>query len=386
MDETHPGPPYRSGGNLSIFSFDDHGSEVKHQGVIDQPWILNYVWHYTGGFICNYRIRDFDVVLTSANLASEANAPGTVFPSRTNADAYGATGWNRFAPGNPTADLGVFVGEIRDVPRMLLDTARFFQNAWKAIGGTLKKPSKALAGHWLSLQFGWLPFVNDLRRFYKTYRNLESQIQRIKTRNGQWHRVGGTVLNQVDEVTMGTSATLTAHWPCPTSHFLANPAISGSHTARYVLSQRVWFEGAFRYWIPDIDSPQWRYRAIAELYGAMPNPALIWELTPFSWLVDWVSNVGDVLANLDTGYAQNLTARYAYSMKEYLLQGEVESTLALKAGILYGLWKFPVSWKTRVGASRFGFGLTDADFSARQWAILAAIAKQGKFDSFARKW
>jgi hypothetical protein len=378
LDETHPGPPYHSGGPLYVFHWRDGGVDVLSYGTYWGPYFGTLGFVYTGGFIPSWKWQDFAGAYSCTSFAQEFTSPGSVYPSASNAKQYGATGWKRFSPGNPTADLGVFIGEGLDTAKMLKGAAMFFRNAWKSIGGSLKKPSKALSGQWLSIQFGWLPFVNDLRKFYQTTRKLDATIQRIKQQNGQWQRRGGSVVDDTQSVLISSNDHVTGHWPALHSAFYVDPNSSGNYTASMSTTTRVWFEGRFRYWIPNIDSPWWEARAVAELYGAMPNPALIWELIPFSWLVDWMSNVGDVFANMDAGYADNLAASYAYVMKSVEVMGEFESTHTLKAATLHDLWKFPLSWKSREGASRFGFSTTEAEFSARQWSILAALGLQRK--------
>lgn len=376
LDDTHPGPPYRTGGGLFIFSWQDPGCFPVNHGVYTGAITSQLAHVYTGGFMPVCKWQNFSAAYSSANRQNEATVPGSVFPSESNAESYGATGWKRFRPGKPTADLGVFLGEFKDVPRMLRDTAKFFQNAWRMMGGSLSQPTKALSNHWLSVQFGWLPFVSDLRRFYQTYRTYDTQIQRIKRNNGLWQRRGGSIVEDTDTQLLGQNATTSGHWPTLSSAMYLSPSSTGNQTTTLVRETRAWFEGAFRYWIPDVESVEWSNRALLELYGAMPNPALVWELTPFSWLVDWCSNVGDVVNNMDTGWADNLAAKYAYVMKSVEVTGRFESTCALKSAVLHYCWDFPISWKTRAGASRFGFGLTDSDFTSRQWSILAALGIQ----------
>lgn len=377
LDETHPGPPFRSGGSLWIFQWTDPVASPIDVGTYRTAWGTNYLEEYVGGFLPLYKWQSFGLG-TCADFAHYAVDPTWNYSGNADAASYGATGWNRFRPGKPTADMGVFLGEFKDIPRMLKGTAKFFHDAWRAMGGGLSKPSKALANHWLNIQFGWLPFINDLRKAYKTYRNLDSQLQRIKRYNGRWQRRGGSIIDDTVSERISSSATATAHWPTLATKQYVNPSIPGSYAMSKVKITRAWFEGAFRYWIPDVESVYWSRRAVVELYGLMPNPALVWELTPFSWLADWVSNVGDVLSNMDNGWADNLAARYAYVMKSVEVIGELESFVNLIPAKLHHTWTFPISWKTRAGASPFGFGLTGSNFSARQWSILAALGVQYK--------
>lgn len=371
-DECHPGPPYRTGGPFNKFTFSDP-CVVTSSGTF-YGWVSASVgYRYVGGFVPTMKCADFNPSFSSSNLWSETDFDSPI-SSLGDISNYGATGWNKFRPGNPTADLGVFLGELRDVPRMLKGTAEFFHNMWRAMGGSLTGfAPKKVADAWLNTQFGWRPFISDLRKFYRTYQRLDEHLNRIRRDNGKWIRRGGTVQTDSYSTEISRSDTVTGHWPALSGYFHPSAQISGSRVARLVYSRTVWFEGAFRYWIPSINSPQWRYRAIAELYGAMPCPSLIWNLIPWSWLVDWCSNVGDVISNMSTGYADNLAAKYAYIMGTTSYVGELDSTQTTKQGNIHNTWRFPVEWKHRCAASPFGFGLSGGDFTTRQLSILAAL-------------
>jgi hypothetical protein len=372
LDELHPGPPYRSGGNFRKFSY-QADPELANVGVwYSKPYVLRY--RYEGGFYPQASITTFTVAATHAERVAESLNPFSRSWSPSRAESYGATGWKRFRPGNPTAGLGVFLGELRDLPRMLKGTAKFFRDTWKALGGNRSGfGPKNVANHWLNTQFGWLPFISDLRKFYRTTRSLDARIKRIRSNNGQWCKVGGTVASDQQSDIISSSATLTAHLPAMLSYYYSDASSTGSRVMTRVTSSKAWFEGSFRYYIPDIETVEWERRAVVELFGLFPNPALIWELLPWSWLVDWGSNTGDVIANLTTGYTDNLAAKYAYVMKGTEILGRCESTLRLWDRTLHDEWLFPLSWKERTGANPFGFGLTDNMLSVRQWSILSAL-------------
>jgi hypothetical protein len=123
-----------------------------------------------------------------------------------------------------------------------------------------------------------------------------------------------------------------------------------------------------------MDSPIWKASAVSHLFGLTPNPSVIWSATPWSWLVDWGSNVGDNLANLTTGYADNLAAKYAYIMGTTSYQKVTDTETFFKQ---CGNQKFSltenIQVKTRGAASPFGFGLSESNFTSRQWSILSAL-------------
>lgn len=375
VDATHPGPPYRSGGPLGVIHYDDPMA-LKHSGVY-YAWVSASVgYKYVGGFINSGAPSQCPGVWTRSNadVSVLANYLGDSVPSRGDISSLGAHAWNRFRPGNPTADLGVFIGEFKDVPRMLQSTAKAFHSLWKKAGGSSRTfGPKKVADAWLNTQFGWMPFISDLRKFYKTYTTLDERLARIKRQNGKWIHRGGSLPGDSYSEVVASSPTGTKLYPVLNYYFQKNPLATGNYTLTASYSRDVWFEGRFRYWIPDIDTPQWRDRAVLDLFGAFPTPSLIWELTPWSWLVDWCSNVGDVISNMSTGYAENLAAQYAYVMGTTRYSTSWDTSQTLKSGTLCDSSGYTEVYKHRVGASPFGFGLTSGDFSLRQWSILGAL-------------
>lgn len=372
QDYINPGPPYRYGQRFSCFHLENPAFSLANSGDYQAYSNWNTIRRYLGGFVPAIWPADARFVPSGMTDSALMNATGQY--AIADASVHGATAWNKFRPGNPTADLGVFLGEFKDIPRMLETTARGFHNLWKSIGGRSHgKIPKEVANHWLNTQFGWLPFISDLRKFHRTYASTDAQLQRIRRQNGAWIRHGGTLESTKTSTVQASSDVYTKHSPLPQANILVNSSAPGSYVQSLDVEQRTWFEGSFRYYIPNVNSVEWEKRVLLDLYGAMPNPSLIWELTPWSWLVDWCSNVGDVVSNMSTGWAENLAAKYAFVMKSTDYTWVLNSTLRMKPAVVHNTWSYPLKWRMRTPASPFGFGLSGIDFTARQWSILSAL-------------
>lgn len=256
---------------------------------------------------------------------------------------------------------------------MLMTTAKGFHNIWKSMGGSPQGfGPKAVANHWLNTQFGWFPFLSDLRDFYNTVKDLDKKLKQLRRDNGRWVRRRGTVSRTSEVEVVAESTTVPGLVPVLYTQ-LYNIPYGGYRVVRSN-TQRVWFEGAFRYWIPGKpDSWEWNVRAYAMLFGVQPSPSLLWELTPWSWLIDWCSDAGDAIANMSSIMFDNLCAKYAYIMGT--TSQEVTSTgwSNFKSGYLQNSWSASMTRKKREQASPFGFGLSSGSFSARQWSILTAL-------------
>ena len=119
------------------------------------------------------------------------------------------------------------------------------------------------------------------------------------------------------------------------------------------------------------------------LFGLNPTPSLLWEVLPWSWLIDWFSNVGDVVSNMSSNAVDNLVAHYAYVMRTQTVQTtytayykcDTGTTGAYKCSGGEGTCtatKLTVT-KSRAKATPYGFGVSFGGLSAYQVSILGAL-------------
>lgn len=302
----------------------------------------------------------------------------------------GIEGWYRYKPTHPQVGLGQTLGELRSLgglpisPKMLLDlkgVAGQILHSKKTVANFLKhpdllKPAGFAGSAYLGYQFGIAPFVKDLTDLAKGLLNFDKNIQQLVRDNGRGVRRKGRVsLNTTvsEAVTKSSSG-------------LVTPALSTGFwgpSERHVKTTQeleFWFSGRFRYdidprrhgWsvIPDRE----RYRLNRILYGIDPTDVhLIYQLMPWSWLIDWIVPIGPMIDNLVNDREDNLTADYAYIM------GKSTTTVdRIVRGTMVGK-PFTASetviqtTKQRAKATPYGFGLSFTGFSPKQLAILAAL-------------
>lgn len=282
--------------------------------------------------------------------------------------AYGAKGWNRFKPGRPLVDVGQFIGELRQLPSLPLSIGKHLRTA--LTGKARTKSYMNMGSEYLNIQFGWVPFVSDIIGMLKFQEQVGARLSQLRRDNGKPVRRRGTVSTEESQTSSTTSGYL---YPTLTSDFYSTFP-PGTRTVITRTSTKVTFAGAFRYWIPDIDSPESQERLVRRLLGLRLTPGLLWELTPWSWLIDWFSSIGDVLDNVSGNAATNLTAPYAYVMATRTNETSVtESAKFKQVGTLTVTSHLKRQTKQRQAASPFGFGLTSTDLSVKQKLILGAL-------------
>lgn len=314
--------------------------------------------------------------------------PTTWEDTKSTLTAHGVTGWKRARPGNPTANLGQFVAELREFNRL-------FPGFDKSIlRGPLKTlPLRALASlasfrklgsGYLNFEFGWKPFVKDLQEMYKLSHDIDRQIATLRRNNGRNIKrerklKDSTEVSETKDITNGAFGYLR---PTP---ILGLTTGTSTRTVTVTTRERIWFEGCFRYWVQNIGSMQWENRARRALFGANPTPSLLWEVLPWSWLVDWFSNTGDVLSNMSENAVDGTVAKYAHVMRhlETKTVTEVSTTWAARTtgptstrfdgGSASCRRIVRTESKARAVATPYGFGVTYDGLSVRQTAILAAL-------------
>jgi hypothetical protein len=113
------------------------------------------------------------------------------------------------------------------------------------------------------------------------------------------------------------------------------------------------------------------------LYGLELSPEVVWNLAPWSWLIDWVAEVGPLMINVSAFSQDGLVLRYGYVMEENFRR---VTRINQRANVPRGTdlprevrETFTGKRLMRRKATPYGFGLDFGGFSARQWSILGAL-------------
>lgn len=272
-------------------------------------------------------------------------------------------------PSASVADLSVFLGEfLRDgLP--------------SAVGSTLTKPglskrqlARKSGGEYLNLQFGWVPLVKDIEKMLKVVQDsyaILAQYQRDDGRHVRRSKSYPQLISKVDNPVV----TQLSHMGSTYDPYQLLASLSMSTTT----TQKIKFSGAYTYHIPVDNSllgKAAKYAALADkLLGIGLTPDRLWNLMPWTWLVDWWAEIGPALEArqalstngqvLQYGYLQRKTTvlkSYDYTLRPYNGVSGVRRTAYLR-----------LTKKERVRATPFGFGISDEAISAPQMAILSAL-------------
>jgi len=159
-----------------------------------------------------------------------------------------------------------------------------------------------------------------------------------------------------------------------------HPTTTGLWTSDDSLRRDIWFSGAFQYFVTKSGKNPFdeleRYRQLSrKLLDTEITIDTIYALTPWSWLIDWFVDFGDILGNVIAFQNDGLVLRYGYLMCQSIQDNVGRVGNVTISGNHYNeiTTTYRVIRKERVKATPFGFGLNPSSFNAGQWSILAAL-------------
>lgn len=345
--------------------YDIGGPFLNRKVQITVPWEANSIESYSDNDGSNTRYckgtmipgaEDLVQILrrsgpTSLQIANLCPTPLTSLQL----DAWGATAISRCAPINPLADAASTIGELKDgFP-------------------TIPNPKKNTGGEYLNIEFGIKPTVSEISDYYDSWTKAEKHLQQLEKDSGKMIRRGYKF--PVERSTSTLIESKVPGFPDGTTAQIGNVSW-GNRTVTTRTETKIWFSGAFMYHLP---KDGWR-RTMAELdylYGVRPGIDTAWELMPWSWLIDWQSNVGDVLKNVQNFNEDGLVMLYGYVMCQQTMIKSYDMTIQVSD---YGPKKpksitacVKSTTQQRQPANPFGFGVSWESLTSRQSAILAAL-------------
>jgi hypothetical protein len=265
---------------------------------------------------------------------------------------YGSTAVAKSIPDIPEFSLFRFVGELKaglpKVPLTILAKERKLRDT---------------GGEYLNYQFGIAPLIGDLQDFIKVLQNPKFRAS-LQSHLDEEFRIRKTL----DKGTTSTRRVLTS------AEMAVAPASGGSGYLKSTSTFRIWSSCSFAYYqLTELD------RLLADLdrktggLGVIPTAIDIWNLVPWSWLIDWFVNFNHVLTNVSYLGRDGLYFRRGYIMGTYTDEQE-----HFRSGVAHGssfttVGRITSERKYRVKASPFGFGYTWKDFDPFQLSILGAL-------------
>lgn len=365
------------------------GSESTYKGrqyTVSEGHYKAYKHYSSGGPFFTYRIVPELHLRNVTLLGSNASGPlrykgpivipfsntgysGMTAPGSDDSylDPIGAEAISIIDPTNPNAQTGVALGEIVHDKKVSLPGIQ----AWKR----RTEVARAAGSEYLSLQFGWLPLVSDMKNTAQSVKDGNTIMENYRSSSGTLvHRefAFDDIVTESEEVVK--TGVRCSYGSSSSSAFNDSPT---DVTRKRNTTVKRWFSGSFTY-DASHDSIErcLGYGSEADkLFGLTLTPDTVWELTPWSWAIDWFSNAGNVISNATSFGLAGLVMKYGYIMEET----SIIDTYSMPTTGLKGPHGPPPdaivkqTIKRRREANPFGFGVSWDGLTPTQLAITAAL-------------
>lgn len=352
---------------------------------------------------CRYMVKEIG---SAENMISYANvvpvpssitlgisgAPGALqmMPNPVSSlSAFAQQAYTRAAPTAVIFDAANFLGELREgLPRLSLSVLKDASKFYKGLGSD-----------YLNVEFGWKPFINDLIKMGKALQGhtdfLSQQGKRVHRRLGAppirtSHESSSTTPTGFT-FRLGNQGLREPAFGLPTDPLGSSNVIglSGNYSFIRTMERQQWFEGEFTNFMPLGFDPTNYLDRLNQLINVKLTPETLWNLAPWSWLVDWNLRLGDTIKANQMAANNKLIMHYGYAMEHTILRDvlslDFSNTLRSQPGGAVKWSYFPIlpekytavattEYKRRIRANPYGFnvGGTSA-LNSGQLAILGAL-------------
>lgn len=285
----------------------------------------------------------------------------TRYPDNT-LDVWGTQVIASVKPTNPVADLSTTLAE-------LASEGKFFE---------LPSEKSTLSGSYLNYQFGMAPTVGFAKDLRKAVRNRDAIIEQYERDAGRRvRRKFATPPVITTTKTLRSSASL---YGLGLGAVSSRVASNGTCTVTTTTETSWSFSGCFTYYLPPRGTVGGDIARLDKLYGVNPLNNLFgtgWELTPYSWLVDYKTSAGAYQQNIDSFRDDALVMPWAYVTvyqvvtKEYSWTGLVRKGGSQVSKTYGGVVKTTTIQRRQ--ATPYGFGISTSSLTAKQLSIIAAL-------------
>jgi hypothetical protein len=192
-------------------------------------------------------------------------------------EAYGRvlSARNNSRPDRPVQNLAIALIELRDIARLL-----------KVSGDTLISKG---ASAYLSYEFGWKPIISDLRKLVDLQASISKRFKFLLANSGKTVK-RERVLYEMDGQLVQDQFVVGGD-PAPRS--VSPPA--GTYYSEGKWTARAVYHTSFKYEMPDVGLREPTGAEKRMLSGLNIDLSVLWNVLPWSWLIDWFSTAGDLI-------------------------------------------------------------------------------------------
>lgn len=302
------GPPTKPGKKSSYGSVWEYGSSSPSQKKVTLDYV-NSTKPYLDGDLGITSTKVIPLRIYGSTPTASTKYDGYNPSYWTNADHAGdfptSVDWGFFRtkaiagldPWSTKVDLPLFLFELKDMPKMLLDVCKLLTlgqftddmaAGWSRLSKFKSTDWGELPGSFLSYRFGWAPIVKDIVTYFDLAKSIDDRMRyfrRLETKQRVRRTLfDGQTLDRINRQSPGGYVVKVGTWKMLTADIREQQHLKVWFTARAKLVDPLPNDGvALRSLSKDI------------LLGLTRRPASVWEYIPWTWLIDYFANVGEYM-------------------------------------------------------------------------------------------
>lgn len=287
----------------------------------------------------------------------------SLLPAVPSNSSIATTAMARTNPSRPHVSIPVFLAELRDLPRLIRDTGRFIQQGKEIVlAGPSVVGKRDVARNYLSWQFGWKPLLSDINKmlqFSDSVAKRSTELRSLYSKGGLSRRYNYRTDNAGNT----------------TNGLIESAALLLNGRTSYTSKRIFWATLKWRPNLTGLPSRDEDLQALARklVFGVHSSQQLsnLWEALPWSWLIDWFSDIGDYLQATSNSVAH--TSGFVNVMRHSRTDVRVVPT-GVPSWLTASTANGYIDQKERFIVSPSPISATLPFLSGRQLSILGAIS------------
>lgn len=203
--------------------------------------------------------------------------------------------------------------ELRDLPRSILDLKNGLQNLAELerslSDGSLKKRIFSLSEvlhdipqHYVGYHFGWKQLYRDVTDLLSYPEAITKKFNFLLRRSGK-------------DTTLRSKRTFLSSTPgIPGFEYFVHSTLEKQPVTQSRLERNAELRVVIntRFDFPPLDELRFRRLKFGDYLGVVPRPSDLYNLVPWTWLVDWFSGFGDYIQVIENSYLDTNLINYGF--------------------------------------------------------------------------
>jgi len=189
--------------------------------------------------------------------------------------------------------------ELRDLPQTLHGTVTMVRDRVK----TLESASRKLSKDYLNNVFGWGPILKSVEDMMTMPEKISKRINYLLKRQGLI-----TTFRSKKQFLDTGIVPIAFDWVSSTDENFTSTEDSRSASREIELNCSL----SARFEFPPISVPRIKSQLSDQFFGSNPHPIDVYNLIPWTWLVDWFSGMGDYLNMIEVVHTSNDIVNYGF--------------------------------------------------------------------------